>query len=143
MYGFNHTDIGPFFLFRLPHPSHFYTRSKTLQATYSAPASDIRIFSKPCISYRSQVSFLYILKVLMANTVVMQKTCARNLSRRPNIYASIGSTPLGGSESLMDATIAALSRKNNIWANQPKRDPCPDCIGNGTWVKKDEKWVKA
>ncbi|KFY05242.1 hypothetical protein O988_00154 [Pseudogymnoascus sp. VKM F-3808] len=34
-------------------------------------------------------------------------------------------------------------QKTTWLAQTTKRDPCPDCIDNGVWIKVQGKWVKA
>jgi hypothetical protein len=35
-----------------------------------------------------------------------------------------------------------IIKKNAYLAQLTKRYPCPDCIANGVWVKKNGKWEK-
>lgn len=34
-------------------------------------------------------------------------------------------------------------QKTNWCGQTTKRDPCPDCIANGVWIKVEGKWEKA
>jgi hypothetical protein len=36
-----------------------------------------------------------------------------------------------------------IIQKTQYLGKSTKRDPCPDCIAKGTWVKIDGKWKKA
>jgi hypothetical protein len=36
-----------------------------------------------------------------------------------------------------------IIQKTEHLGKTTKRDPCPDCIANGVWVKTNGKWEKA